>query len=211
MTLDAQGAADTERPDRRAPEAQPPPADDGGTRSPRLWSSRRVPAALVAVVTLCVSGALLYDVIAVRSGQPGGAWRAHLADEWATRPVDDPWLLIGGAVAALLGLWLLVLACTPGMRRLLPLRTPEGCAEVGAWLNRRGAELLLRDAALRVPGVSRARVRVGRHRVSARADVRFRDAETVRGDLVQALHEQCRQLALAHTPRLAVRTRHSTR
>ncbi|WP_234020680.1 DUF6286 domain-containing protein [Streptomyces sp. 142MFCol3.1] len=210
MTLDAQGAADTARPGGHAPEAQPQPPDGGGTRSPRLWSPRRVPAALVAVVTLCVAGTLLYDVIAARAGQPDRAWRTRLADEFATRPVDDPWLLIGGAVAAVLGLWLLVLAFTPGMRRLLPLRTPEGCAEVGAWLNRRGAELLLRDAALRVPGVSRARVRVGRHRVSARADVRFRDPETVRGELAQALHEQCRQLALAHTPRLAVRTRQPT-
>ncbi|GAA5022384.1 DUF6286 domain-containing protein [Streptomyces siamensis] len=211
MTLDAHGAADTERPDRHAPEAQPLPPDDGGPGSPRLWSPRRVPAAVVAVVTLCVSGALLYDVIAVRAGQPVGAWRTRLAHELATRPVDDPWLLTGGVVAAVLGLWLLVLALTPGMRRLLPLRTPEGCAEMGAWLDRRGAELLLRDAALRVPGVSRARVRVGRHRVSARADVRFRDPETVRGELAQALHEQCRQLALAHTPRLAVRTRRPTR
>ncbi|WP_432172740.1 DUF6286 domain-containing protein [Streptomyces sp. Tue6028] len=211
MTPDAQGAGATERPGRHAPETQPLSPDDGGTRSPRLWSSRRVPAALVAVVALCVTGAFLYDVIAVRAGRPGGAWRTRLADELATRPVDDPWLLIGGAVAAVLGLWLLVLAFTPGMRRLLPLRTPEGCAEVGAWLNRRGAELLLRDAALRVPGVSRARVRVGRHRVSARADVRFRDPETVRGELVQALHEECRQLALAHTPRPAVRTRRPTR
>ncbi|MER5916222.1 DUF6286 domain-containing protein [Streptomyces sp. NPDC001982] len=180
-------------------------------RSPRLWSARRIPAGLVALVTLCATGVLLYDVIAVRAGQRAGAWRTRLADEVATRPVDDLWLLIGGAVAVVLGLWLLILALTPGLRRLLPLRAPDGCAEMEAWLNRRGAELVLRDAAMRVPGVSRARVRVGRRRVTARADVRFRDPATVRDDLTQALQNQCRQLALAYTPRLAIRTRHHTR
>ncbi|MFD4569003.1 DUF6286 domain-containing protein [Streptomyces sp. NPDC058467] len=211
MTLKAEEAADTDWPGRHAPTTKPPPHDGWGARSPRLWSARRIPAALVALVTLCAAGVLLYDVIAVRAGRRAGAWRTRLADEMATRPVDDLWLLIGGAVAVVLGLWLLILALTPGLRRLIPLRAPDGYAEMGAWLNRRGAELVLRDAALRVPGVSRARVRVGRRRVTARADVRFRDPATVRDDLTQALRNQCRQLALAHTPRLAVRTRHHTR
>ncbi|MGW3245574.1 DUF6286 domain-containing protein [Streptomyces sp. NPDC001070] len=204
-------AADSGRPDVRAPATRPPPRDGRGPRSPRLWSARRIPAALVALVALCAFAVALYDVIAVRAGHRAGAWRTRLADEMASRPVDDLWLLLGAAVAVVLGLWLLVLALTPGLRRLLPLRAPDGCAGLRAWLDRRGAELILRDAAMRVPGVGRARVRVGRRRVIARADVRFRDPATVRDDLGKALEDQCRQLALAHAPRLAIRIRHHTR
>lgn len=206
----AKEAPETGQPDIRSP-AMRSPHDGWGAGSPRLWSARRIPAALVALVTLCAAGVLLYDVIAVRAGHRAGAWRIRLAHELATRPVNDPWLLIAAAVAVILGLWLLILALTPGLRRLLPLRAPDGCADMGAWLDRRGAALVLRDAAMRVPGVSGARVRVGRHRVTTRADVRFRDPATVRDELTQALQDQCRQLAVAHTPRLAIRLRHRTR
>ncbi|MET9881395.1 DUF6286 domain-containing protein [Actinacidiphila glaucinigra] len=154
---------------------------------------------------------VLYDVIAVRAGQNAGAWRTTLADELASRPVDDLWILIGAAVAAVVGIWLLFLALTPGLRRLLPLRAPDDCAGVRAWLDRRGAELMLRDAAMRVPGIGRAWVRVGRRRVVVRADVRFRDPTTVRDDLREAVQDQCRRLALAHTPRLTIRVRHRVR
>ncbi|MFB6676373.1 DUF6286 domain-containing protein [Streptomyces sp. NPDC056390] len=211
QTPSANETAETGQPDIRAPATSPLPHDGWGARSPRLWSTRRIPAALVALVTLCAAGVLLYDVIAVRAGHRAGAWRIRLADELATRPVDDLWLLIAAAVAVTLGLWLLILALTPGLRRLLPLRAPDGCPDMGAWLDRKGAALVLRDAAMRVPGISSARVRVGRHRVTARADVRFRDPATVRDDLTQALQDQCCQLAVAHTPRLAIRLRHHTR
>ncbi|WP_431951971.1 DUF6286 domain-containing protein [Actinacidiphila sp. bgisy167] len=180
-------------------------------KSPRLWSARRIPATVLALVAACAFGVTLYDVIAVRAGQPAGAWRTGLADELASRPIDDLWMLLGAAVAVLLGLWLLFLALTPGLRRMLPLRAPDGCSGLQAWLDRRGAELVLRDAAMRVPGIARAKVRVGRRRIIAWAEVRFRDPETVREDLTQALRDQCRQLALAHAPRLAIRLRHHTR
>ncbi|MET8289779.1 DUF6286 domain-containing protein [Streptomyces sp. NPDC051639] len=166
---------------------------------------------MVAFIAFCAIGALLYDVIAVRAGQPAGTWRTRITEEMTTRPVDDPWLLATGAVAVVLGLWLLILALTPGLRRLLPLRAPEDSPETGAWLDRKGAAIVLRDAAMRVPGVSRARIRVRRRRVVARVEVGFRDIATVRDDLSQALQRQCRQLALVHTPRLAIRLHHHTR
>lgn len=199
------------QPGNRAPATSPRPHDGQGARSPRLWSGRRIPAALVAFIAFCAIGALLYDVIAVRAGQPAGTWRTRITEEMTTRPVDDPWLLATGAVAVVLGLWLLILALTPGLRRLLPLRTPEDSPETGAWLDRKGAAIVLRDAAMRVPGVSRARIQVRRRRVVARVEVGFRDIATVRDDLSQALQRQCRQLALVHTPRLAIRLHHHTR
>ncbi|MFJ6707880.1 MULTISPECIES: DUF6286 domain-containing protein [unclassified Streptomyces] len=194
---------------------QAPPAtratDDGpaeGRRSHRPWSARRLPATLVAALVLVASGAALVDVIAVRAGRPAAAWRRQLADALATRPVDDVWMLTGAAVAAVAGLWLIVLALTPGLRNWLPLRSP--LPGLRAVLDRDGAAGLMRDAGLRVPGVGDARVRMGRHRVTARAYVRFRDPGRVKDDLTAVLDDERDRLALAHPPRIAVRVRRST-
>ncbi|MEU0332596.1 DUF6286 domain-containing protein [Streptomyces sp. NPDC006193] len=182
---------------------------DGGHRTRRPWSARRIPAALVASVILVAAVAALADVIAVRAGRRSAAWRRHLTDALATRPVDDVWMLTGAAVAAALGLWLLVLALTPGLRRWLPLRSPA--PRLRASLDRNGAADLLRDAAQRVPGVSTARVKVRRHRVKARADVRFRDPRQVKDDLTAVLDDERDRLALARPPRIAVRVRRTDR
>ncbi|MEW1776881.1 DUF6286 domain-containing protein [Streptomyces sp. NPDC086777] len=178
-----------------------------GRRTHRGWSARRITAALVAAVILVAAVATLVDVVAVRAGRPAAAWRRHLADELATRPVDDVWMLTGAAVAAAVGIWLIVLALTPGRRRWLPLRSPAGCPRVRAFVDRDGAAVLLRDAAMRVPGVGAAHVLVGRHRIKARADVRFRDPRQVRDDLTAVLDEERDRLTLARPPRIAVRVR----
>ncbi|GGS91187.1 hypothetical protein GCM10010206_62390 [Streptomyces cinerochromogenes] len=183
----------------------------GGHRTRRKWSARSVTAALVAAVILVAAVATLVDVVAVRAGRPAAAWRRHLADELATRPVDDVWMLTGAAVAAAVGVWLIVLALTPGERRWLPLRSPAGCPRMRAFLERDGAAALLRDAAMRVPGVGAAHVLVRRHRIKARADVRFRDPRQVKDDLTAVLGEERDRLALARPPRIAVRVRRRTR
>ncbi|WP_235613985.1 DUF6286 domain-containing protein [Streptomyces olivochromogenes] len=177
-------------------------------RTHRPWSARRIPAALVASVILVAAAAALFDVVAVRAGRPAAAWRRHLADELATRPLDDVWVLTGAVVAAALGIWLIVLSLTPGLRHWLPLRSPA--PGLRASLDRDGAADLLRDAAMRVPGVSTARVRVRRHRVKARADVRFRDPQQVKDDLTAVLDEERDQLVLARPPRIVVRVRRRT-
>ncbi|MFD7781203.1 DUF6286 domain-containing protein [Streptomyces sp. NPDC059753] len=183
---------------------------DSGHRSSRPWSARRITAALVASVILVAAVAALVDVIAVRAGRPAAAWRRHLADELATRPVGDVWMLTGAAVAAVVGVWLIVLALTPGLRHWLPLRSPADCPQLRASLDRDGVAVLLRDAAMRVPGVSAAHVRVRRHRIKARADVRFRDLGQVKEDLTAALDEERGRLALARPPRIVVRVRRRT-
>lgn len=184
---------------------------DGGHRTRRKWSGRRITAASVAAVILVAAVVTLVDVIAVRAGRPAAAWRRHLADELATRPVDDVWMLTGAAVAAAVGVWLIVLALTPGEHRWLPLRSPAGCPRMRAFLDRDGAAVLLRDAAMRVPGVGAAHVLVRRHRIKARADVRFRDPRRVKDDLTAVLGEERDRLALARPPRIAVRVRRRTR
>ncbi|WP_318199252.1 DUF6286 domain-containing protein [Streptomyces sp. SCL15-4] len=182
----------------------------GGRRTHRPWSARRLPAALVAAVILVAAVAALADVVAVRAGGSSAAWRRHLTDALATRPLDDVWMLTGAAVAAAVGLWLIALALTPGLRQWLPLRSTAGCPRLRASLDRDGAAGLLRDAALRVPGVGAARVRVRRHRVKARADVRFRDPRQVEDDLTAVLDEERDRLALAAPPRIVVRVRQRT-
>jgi hypothetical protein len=63
---------------------------------------------------------------------------------------------------------------------------------------------------MRVPGVGAARVLVGRHRIRARADIRFRDPQRVKDDLTAVLGEERDQLALARPPRIVVRVRRRT-
>ncbi|MFC7467459.1 hypothetical protein ACFQVA_07430 [Actinomadura keratinilytica] len=111
--------------DPRVLDPTPPERGPGlapGGRAHRFWSARRVPAALTALVLLGASGLLLYDVVAVRAGHRAMAWRRTLARELAERPLDDTWTLVGAGVAAALGLWLLLLALTPGRRRLLQMK-----------------------------------------------------------------------------------------
>lgn len=182
---------------RYAPAADEP----GATRAKRFWSGRRVPSVLAAAVALGLSGLFLYDIAAVRADRKAMAWRKTLADELATRHLDDVWIVLGAAVAAALGLWLIVLALTPGERGVLPMarRGPQG---VRAGLDRHAAELVLRDRAMEVAGVRWARVTVSRRRVTVRATSHFRDIDDVRGDLTSGLEGAVSQLGLARRPSL---------
>jgi hypothetical protein len=186
------------------------PADQGGPVGPRFWSARRVPAALVAVLAVAGVGLLLYDLAAVRADRSAMRWRRRLADELATRPLDDGWLIAGAAVATAAGVWLLVLAVTPGLRRVLPMRRSTGepgGADVRAGLDRSAAALVLRDRAMEVAGVQSVRVAVGRRKITARALAHFRDLDEVRGDLDAALTRGLRELGLARQPTLSVSVR----
>lgn len=225
MTQDQEPPAETEQPAptreatpltvstlaKQPPDAAQPQASStagvGVRPARRLWSERRIPAALAALVIMAGTGILLFDVSMVRAGHPAAAWRTRLAHELATRPLNDIWMLTGAALTAALGLWLIVLALTPGMRHQLPLNAPAGRCKVRAVLERDAAALMLRDAAMRVPGVSRARIRVRQHRIKARADIRFRDPGEVKTDLTAVLHEQRDRLSLVHPPRLTIRVR----
>ncbi|WP_413810259.1 DUF6286 domain-containing protein [Streptomyces sp. OE57] len=187
----------------------------------RFWSERRVPAGIVALVIAAVSGLLLYDVAAVRSGRRAMRWRDWLADELASRPLDNAWTVGGAALLAVLGVWMVILAMAPGLRGLLPMRVPvpepesgpeaEAEAAVRAGIDRTSAGLVLRDRAMEVPGVRSARVDVGRRRIRARALAHFRDLDEVRADLDTALHEGIRQLGLARPPALSVHVRRSAK
>ncbi|MFJ9777376.1 DUF6286 domain-containing protein [Kitasatospora sp. NPDC101157] len=167
-------------------------------RVPRLRAGRAAPAALVATAVLVVAGALLYDVIAVRAGQPARRWRAQIADELATRHLDDLWVLVGAGVSTLLGGWLLWLAIAPGLRRWLVLR-PYGGTE--AAIERAGIGHLLTDRAAGLTGIDRLRITVGRRRV------RVSVSGPVDPAVVQRqLREELGRVGLARPLRLDVRS-----
>ena len=101
-----------------------PAADEGRRRQsrPLLVRAPRSPPGSSRWWSSAARALLLYDVAAVRADQPAMHWRRSLADELAERPLDDMWVLVGAGVAMALGLWLIVLAATPGLRDLLPMR-----------------------------------------------------------------------------------------
>lgn len=174
-------------------------AEDG---SGRFWSARRIPAGILALLVLAATGLLLYDVVAVRAGRSALGWRRSLARELADRPLDDLWVLVGAGAAAALGLWLLVLATTPGLRDILPMRRPH--PDVRAGLRRNAAAVVLRDRAMEVSGVQSVRVRTGRGKADVRAVSHFRELDDVRADLDATLADGVRGLGLARRPALSV-------
>ncbi|MGW5622323.1 DUF6286 domain-containing protein [Streptomyces olivaceus] len=188
-------------------ERPPDPHEESGTpdhgRAGRFWSTRRVPAGIVALLLLLLAGIFLYDVAAVRAGRPALGWRRELARQLAERPLDDIWVLVGASVAAALGLWLLLLALTPGLRRLLPMRRTH--QDVRAGLHRDAAAAVLRDRAVEVPGVQAARVRMRRRRARVRAQSHFRELDDVRADLDGVLDDAVRGLGLARPPAVSLR------
>ncbi|MET9682502.1 DUF6286 domain-containing protein [Streptomyces coeruleorubidus] len=195
-------------PDRSASAAEdgtPPVSDGEGGREGRFWSARRVPAGIVALLLLGLAGLFLYDIASVRADRPVMSWRRELARQLAERPLDDTWVLVGAGVAAALGLWLLFLAVTPGLRHVLPMRRTH--ADVRAGLDRDAAATALRDRAMEVPGVQSARVRVRRRRAKVRAASHFRELDDVRTDLDAVLTDAVRGLGLSRPPALSVRVR----
>ncbi|MER5961635.1 DUF6286 domain-containing protein [Streptomyces sp. NPDC002057] len=181
----------------------PAPADASAPRVRRFWAVRRIPAAVLAALVLGGAGLLLYDIAAVRADRSAMAWRRELADGLATRPLDDTWVIVGASVAVVLGLWLLVLAATPGLRAVLPMRREH--VDVRAGLDREAAAVALRDRAMEVSGVQSVRVRVGRAKAQVKAVSHFRALDEVRADVEAALTTGIAELGLARPPALTVR------
>ncbi|MEV7138041.1 DUF6286 domain-containing protein [Streptomyces tauricus] len=179
-----------------------PTLDDAEDGNGRFWSARRVPAGVLALLVLAAAGLLLYDVVAVRADRPAMHWRRSLARELAERPLDDTWVLVGAGVATVLGLWLLVLAATPGLRGLLTMRRAH--PDVRAALHRDAAATVLRDRAVEVSGVQAVRVRMRRRKADVRAVSHFRELDDVRADLDATLADGVRGLGLARRPALSV-------
>ncbi|QMU78521.1 hypothetical protein GXW83_25230 [Streptacidiphilus sp. PB12-B1b] len=193
------------------PAADAPPADGRGAapaRPRRYWSVRRNASAVVALVGLFLAGAVLYEEIYVHTGHAAHSWRKAVTNYLAEHTLNDSWVIAGAAVACVLGLWLLVLAATPGLRALLPMDA-AGTTGMRAALDRGAVASVLHRATLEVPGVSSAAVRAGRRKAVIRAGVRFGEHEQARDALVSVLSAERDRLGLVRPPTIKVRVRGS--
>jgi hypothetical protein len=129
-------------------------------------------------------------------------WRRVVEADLAKWRLDEPGVLAAAAVAMVIGVVLIVLAVTPGLRSLLPMR--RDVASVRAGIDREAAAFVLRDRAMEVSGVQSVRVRMGRAKVSVRAQSHFRELDDVRADLDAALAAAIGELGLARPPALTV-------
>ena len=190
--------------------ADPAAEAPAGTRPSRFWSSRRNAAALAALLAVAAAGALLYEQIWIRSGHSAHSWRTWITDQLAQRQLNAAPVITGAALVCALGLWLLLLAATPGLRRQLPLAA-TGSTGLRAALDRRAAAAMLRRAALEAPGVREAKAVVGRRRAKVLATVGFGDHEEVRAALTEHLAAERGQLGLVRPPLVKVRIKGAKR
>lgn len=174
----------------------------------RPWSERRLPVAALAFTAAVAAGVLLYDVVAVHAaGRPPARWRVRLVDWLATHGPDGASAvhLATAAAVLVLGVWLLILAITPGQRSRLPMAPP--LPGVRAVLERGAAAALLRDAVAEVPGVGRVRVRVGRRRARVGVGLEFGDPVTAREEALRAAEAAVAECGLARPTRVRIRLR----
>ncbi|MET8926051.1 DUF6286 domain-containing protein [Streptomyces sp. NPDC004623] len=184
--------------------AGPPAGGDARPAARRWWSSRRLPVAVVSGAAALVCGALTLDVARVRLlGLPPARWRGGAVDWLSTHGSGDLPVVLGGAGAALTGLVLVVLAVTPGQRRLLPLSPPVDQPVFA--LDRSAVSARVEEAVSDVAGIGRVRVRVGRRRVLVRARLSFGDREAARIGVEAAARLAVGGCALRRAPRLRVR------
>ncbi|MEV7012734.1 DUF6286 domain-containing protein [Streptosporangium sp. NPDC051022] len=162
-------------------EATAPSASAGVPRNPaadraavRAFRPRRVvPSVITAVLMAALGVVVAAEVISGLLGHPL-RWVPYdrLLSWTSSIRWDDSRVLLSGAVIALLGLLLVLLALIPGRPRLIPVRTGDPNLIIG--MHPRGFTRALAHAAERVQGVDHARVRLrGRTaEVTARSPLR---------------------------------------
>ncbi|WP_435113256.1 DUF6286 domain-containing protein [Nocardiopsis synnemataformans] len=194
-----------------APGDLPPGSQHGDRRARRtavrVFRPRRVlPAVVVAASVAVVSGLVLAVITASLVGLPApfpavDGMVAHAA----TTPWEAPETMLASAVAAALGLTLLIAASLPGYGGHLVLRTDDRDMAVG--LSRRALRDLLAVSARGVDGIRGARVRVGRRTVRVLARTHVRGAHWLRRDVDAAVRRRLEELVPVRAPRVRVRVR----
>ncbi|MFD7430102.1 DUF6286 domain-containing Asp23/Gls24 family envelope stress response protein [Streptomyces sp. NPDC059818] len=179
-TVPAERTGGTEQRPARGPLRRLRPRRPSG----RLRSSRRGPVAVLLPAAALGCGATALDVVRVHLGHRPAAWRTAAVDWLSGHGPGDLSVVLGGAVAALLGLWLVALAVLPGRRGLLAVATPDAYPDTA--IDRSALAALVRGAAGGVAGAGPVRVRVRRRSVTVRAALAFGAAEAVRDDVTAA-------------------------
>ncbi|MBV2352913.1 Asp23/Gls24 family envelope stress response protein [Streptomyces sp. J2-1] len=168
----------------------------------RWWSARRVPVAVLVLLAATACTAVTVDVVRVHVAHLQVAdWRTGGLARLYEQGPGDPAVVIGGAVLAVLGLWLVVLALTPGRRGQLTV----AASDWNAALDRSTLAALVRDTVGGVEGVETVRVRAGRRGVAVRAGLAFGDRDRAREQVTTAARRTLDECRLRRVPRLRVR------
>lgn len=162
---------------------------------------------VLALALIAGSVLLALEVGYALSGQPPLVVQWPQAHElgtdnaWDTAPVR----LVAGVVLAV-GLLLLLIALKP--RRAPRLQMQSSQPGVDAAITRRSLRTTLLNAATRVDGISGAKAKVSKRKVTVTATSRLGSADTARtltDQLEDALRTRLESLQLARTPRLRAR------
>lgn len=188
-------------PSKPLPATASDPAGSHGSR--RRWSPCRAPVALLACATALVCGALAVDLIRVHlADRPAGGWRTGAVHWLSGHGPGDPAVVAAGALTALVGVWMVVAALTPGHRRRCTVQAPG--PGIGAAVDRSAVARLVRDAVAGVNGVTDVRVRMRGRSVSVRAGLAFGDRTDTRAAVTTAARAALTACRLRRPPRLRV-------
>ncbi|WP_405958291.1 DUF6286 domain-containing Asp23/Gls24 family envelope stress response protein [Streptomyces phaeochromogenes] len=187
--------------------AQPlvsPTEDTIATSAPwRWWSQRRVPVAVLTSVAALGCGALALDMVQVHTAHlPASVWRTSAVHWLAGHGPGDPGVVVAGGLTALIGIWMVVLALTPGRRHQSTVHTSAN--HVDAAVDRSAVQSLVRDAVGDVEGIAAVRIRVRRRRVTVRAGLAFGDRAGAHAAATAAARAALTACHLRRAPRLRV-------
>ncbi|WP_416960508.1 DUF6286 domain-containing Asp23/Gls24 family envelope stress response protein [Streptomyces sp. Agncl-13] len=186
----------------RAPVSPPEETNSPSTPS-RWWSGRRIPTALLTSSAALACGALALDLIQVHTAhRAAAAWRVSAVHWLSGHGPGDPAVVIAGGLTALLGVWMIVLAVTPGLRHRSTVRTTAG--RVDAAVDRSAVRSLVRDAVGDVPGITAVRVRVRRRRITVRARLAFGDRAEASAAVTAAANAAVSSCRLRREPRVRI-------
>ncbi|MBY8863858.1 DUF6286 domain-containing protein [Nocardia sp. CA2R105] len=162
---------------------------------------RALPAGVLAVALLaaCAAavGPLVQHLTGAREFVPYGRIVARLHGiAW-----DDRWVAVGGIVAIVAGLTLLMSAILPGRAVVLPLVGDDGFT---AGVARRGLRGALQDAAQSVEGVRSARVRLRRKKVRIKIRTAYVHVAGLSERVGTAVDERMTRIGPDPAPRVVV-------
>ncbi|MEU9674950.1 DUF6286 domain-containing protein [Streptomyces parvus] len=182
------------------------PAAQGRRVPRRWWSARPTPVVVTALLGASTAGLLTADMASVHLfGNAPAAWRTGLVDRLATTSPAAGSVTVAAAAMAVAGLWLLLLACTPGLRKRHVVAGFGAGRSIA--LDRAAVASVVRDRVLDTDGVDSVRVRVGRRRVRVRADLAFGDRAAAREQAGAAAREALADCRLNRPLRVALRLR----
>ncbi|WP_330234589.1 DUF6286 domain-containing protein [Streptomyces sp. NBC_00566] len=193
-------------PDRPAPDAPAEEEAHGGRVPRRWWAQRRLPLGVLTLLATLTCGALAADLILVHTGhRPAAAWRTGALHWLYVHGPGEPPVTVAALGCALLGVWLIVLAVTPGRRGLLTARSAAPATHVA--VDRTAVAALLRDTTAATEGVDTVAVRVGRRRATVRAALAFGDRAAAREHITDAARRALAECGLRRPMKLRVAVR----